>query len=178
MFAQISSSDRTIAIQRLTALWALNECGLGGFLHAIQSPFTGLLVGSLAMICIAFICSLSENKWQTMMTSLAIVLVIKALVSPHSTPTAYIAVIFQGVTGAFIYRYIPGLLFSSMLFVSLGLVESALQRLLTLTILYGNTLWEAINIWGEWVTKQWGVILPFSSSRLIIFFYLAIHLLA
>lgn len=176
MFENVPSSDRTIAIQRLTALWALNECGLGGFLHALQSPFTGLLVGSIAMICIAFICSLADNKWQTVMMSLAIVLVIKALVSPHSSPTAYIAVIFQGVIGAVIYRFIPGLLKSSLLFVSIGLIESAIQRLLTLTILYGNTIWEAVNIWGTWVTGQWGIILPFSSSRLIIFFYLAIHL--
>jgi len=176
MFKDISSADRTIAIQRLTALWALNECGLGGFLHAIQSPFTGLFVGSIAMICIALICSFSENKWQTVMTSLAIVLVIKALVSPHSAPTAYIAVVFQGVTGALMYSYIPGLFFSSIFFLSLGLLESALQRLLTLTILYGNTLWEAINIWGTWVTDKWGIVLPFSSSRLIIGFYLGIHL--
>ena len=98
MFENVSSQERVIAIQRLTALWALNECGLGGILHALQSPFTGLLVGSIAMICIALICAFAEKKWQAAMTSLAIVLVIKALVSPHSTPTAYIAVAFQGVT--------------------------------------------------------------------------------
>ena len=141
MFENISSQERVLAIQRITALWALNECGLGGILHALQSPFTGLLVGSIAMICIALICAFAEKKWQAVMTSLAIVLVIKALVSPHSTPTAYIAVIFQGVSGAFIYRYIPGLLFGSVLFACLGLIESAVQRLLVLTILYGNSLW-------------------------------------
>lgn len=176
MFENLSPSERTIAIQRLTALWALNESGLGGILHALQSPFTGLLVGSIAMICIAFICLFAKNKWQSIMASLAIVLIIKALVSPHSTPTAYIAVIFQGVTGAVIYRYIPHLLLASLLFVSVGLLESGIQRLLTLTILYGNTLWEAINIWGAWVTKQWSVVLPLSSTRLIIYIYLAIHL--
>ncbi|MEP6646256.1 MAG: hypothetical protein ABJC12_04145 [Saprospiraceae bacterium] len=178
MFENITPADRTIAIQRLTALWALNECGLGGFLHAIQSPFSGLFVGGFAMICIAMICAMSDHKWRTMMTSLVIVLVIKGLVSPHSPPTAYIAVLFQGVTGALIYSYIPGLLFSSILFVTLGLVESAMQRLLTLTVLYGNTLWSAINSWGEWVTQQWGVFLPWSSSQMIIMSYLGIHVLA
>jgi hypothetical protein len=112
------------------------------------------------------------------MTSLMIVLVIKALVSPHSTPTAYIAVIFQGVTGALIYRFIPHLLISSVFFLSLGLIESALQRVFTLTILYGNTLWDAVNIWGEWVTKRWSLILPMSSSELIVYTYLLIHLVA
>src|SRR5690606_29531378 len=94
--------DRTLAIQRLTALWALNECGLGGLLHALNSPMTGLLVGSIAMVCIALICSLADDKWRTVMSSLLIVLIIKALVSPHSSPTAYVAVAFQGVTGALI----------------------------------------------------------------------------
>jgi hypothetical protein len=177
MFDSTPISDRQLAIQRLTALWALNECGIGGILHAFNSPFTGLLVGSIAMGCIAFICALSDQKWKTIMTSLIVVLVIKALVSPHASPTAYIAVIFQGVTGALIYRFIPGLLISSILFISLGLVESALQRLLTLTILYGNTLWDAINIWGEWVTTKWGLIIPVSSARLIIYTYLSIHLI-
>lgn len=175
MFENVSSQERVIAIQRLTALWALNECGLGGILHALQSPFTGLLVGSIAMICIALICAFAEKKWQAAMTSLAIVLVIKALVSPHSTPTAYIAVAFQGVTGALIYRFVPGLLFSSMLFACIGLLESALQRLLVLTILYGNSLWEAIDIWGKWVTERWGVVLNISSSWLLIYTYLGIH---
>ncbi len=178
MFATLTDSDRRLAIQRLTALWALNECGLGGVLHAFNSPFTGLLVGSLAMVCIAFICALSEQKWKTVMTSLLLVLVIKALVSPHSSPTAYLAVTFQAVTGALIYRFIPYLSIASVLFVTLGLIESALQRLLTLTILYGNTLWDAINIWGEWVTERWGVLMPVSSASLIIWTYLTIHLAA
>ncbi len=112
------------------------------------------------------------------MTSLIVVLVIKALVSPHSSPTAYIAVIFQGVTGALIYRYMPHLLLSSVFFVSLGLIESALQRLFTLTVLYGNTLWDAINIWGDWVAHKWGLIIPVTSSTLIIYTYLSIHLIS
>lgn len=112
-----------------------------------------------------------------MMTSLALVLVIKGLVSPHSPPTAYIAVTFQAVTGALIFRYMPGLLFGSIFFFTLGLIESAMQRMLTLTILYGITLWKAIDTWGEYVTKQWGVLLPLSSSGLIILIYLAIHLI-
>lgn len=178
MFESLSQSERNIAIQRLTALWALNECGLGGVLHAFQSPFTGLLVGSIAMICIAFICALAEHKWKAIMSALVVVLIIKALVSPHSSPTAYIAVSFQAIAGALIYRYIPHLLFASLLFVSLGLIESAIQRLLTLTLLYGNTLWEAINIWGDLVTKKWGIMIPVSSSILIIYIYLFIHLLA
>jgi hypothetical protein len=176
MFEPLTISERNIAIQRLTALWALNECGLGGILHALNSPVTGLFVGSFAMICVAFICAFAENKWKAVMTSLIIVLIIKALVSPQSSPTAFIAVSFQGITGALIYRFIPHLLPASLFFLTLGLLESAMQRLIMLTLLYGNTLWEAINIWGDAVTKRWGIIIPVTSSEMIIYIYLAIHL--
>jgi len=169
------TQDRTLAIQRLTALWALSECGLGGVLHALNSPFTGLVVGSIAMLCIALIGSLSGYRWKTVMTALVVVLVIKGLVSPHSSPTAYIAVAFQGITGALILRFLPGLPGLVFFFV-LGQVESAIQRLLVLTLLYGKPLWEAIDLWGEWVAGKWGLILSFSSSSLLIGIYLAIHL--
>ena len=172
---QINQQENTIAIQRLTALWALNECGLGGILHAFNSPFTGLLVGSMAMVCITFICSLAQHKWRTVMTSLIIVLIIKALVSPHSSPTAYIAVAFQGVTGALIYRFIPNLLVGSLFFFTLGLLESAMQRLIMLTVIFGKALWEAINMWGKSVAEKWDIIIPVSSSQLLIYIYLSIH---
>jgi multisubunit Na+/H+ antiporter MnhB subunit len=171
-------TDRALAIQRLTALWALNECGLGGLLHALNSPFTGLVVGSIAMICIALICSLSGHSWKAVMTSLVIVLIIKGLVSPHSSPTAYVAVAFQGVSGALIFRYVPGLLAGSLFFFTLGQVESAMQRLIMLTLLYGQSLWNAVDIWGKWVGDKWGVVLPASSSTMIIVLYLLIHVAA
>ena len=178
MFDSLSKEERTIAIQRLTALWALNECGLGGILHAVKSPFTGLVLGSIAMMCIALICTIAKNKWKPLLAALITVLIIKAMVSPHSSPTAYFAVAFQALSGALIYRYIPNLLIASMLFVTIGHIESALQRLLTLTILYGNALWEAIDMWGKWVSEKWQFVLPLHSSQLIIIAYLTIHFIA
>ncbi len=105
-------------------------------------------------------------------------LIIKGLVSPHSTPTAYIAVSFQAVTGALIYRYIPNLAFSSILFATLGLLESAFQRLLTLTILYGNPLWKAIDMWGNYVTTRWNMVLPLPTSQMMITAYVLIYFLS
>lgn len=112
------------------------------------------------------------------MTSLLIVLIIKGLVSPHSTPTAYIAVTFQAVTGALIYRNIPNLAFGSILFATLGLLESAFQRLLTLTILYGNPLWKAIDMWGNYVTARWNMVLPLSTSKMLITSYVVTYFLS
>jgi hypothetical protein len=42
-------------IDKLTALWALNESGLGGFLHVFNSPFSGLIVGGVSILLISLI---------------------------------------------------------------------------------------------------------------------------
>ncbi len=52
---QSSIEQRQLAVQRLTALWAFSESGLGGILHALQMPFTGLLVGGMAILLISLI---------------------------------------------------------------------------------------------------------------------------
>lgn len=178
LFRDISEGERQLAIHRITALWALNECGLGGILHALQSPFTGIIVGSIAMLCVALLCAFSNSSWSSVMSSLMIVLIIKAIVSPHSSPTAYFAVSFQAVTGVLFYRYIPGLLLASLIFTVTGLVESGLQRILTLTVLYGNPLWDAVDTWGQWVAERWNMVLPFSSSSMVITTYLIVHVFA
>ena len=91
-------------ITRLTALWALSEAGLGGVLHAIQFPFTGLLVGGFAIVLISLIAYFSDHKWDTIFRSLLVVLIIKLAVSPHSPPTSYLAVSFQAFMAALIFN--------------------------------------------------------------------------
>ena len=54
-------TQRLNAIQRLTALWAFTESGLGGIMHALQIPFTGLLVGGMAVIMISLIADTVVN---------------------------------------------------------------------------------------------------------------------
>src|SRR5690606_19472551 len=84
-------------IEKLTALWALNECGLGGFMHVLNSPFTGVIVGGISILLISLIAFYAENKWQSILKALLIVLIIKMGVSPYSPFAAYIAVSFQAV---------------------------------------------------------------------------------
>ncbi|HEY7751043.1 MAG TPA: hypothetical protein VH917_02035, partial [Ignavibacteriaceae bacterium] len=43
------------AVLRITALWALSESLLGGFLHATQVPFRGLIIASTAVLFISLI---------------------------------------------------------------------------------------------------------------------------
>jgi len=167
--------QNTLAIQRLTALWALTESGLGGILHAFKSPFTGLIVGSIAMCLIVMICHYSDSIWKTVSKALIIVLIVKMMVSPHAMISAYVAVSFQAVLGAGLMSLFGIKLWSIMALGCLGLVESALQKLIILTLLYGKSIWEAINELGEWIAKKLGFLLPFESAELLIASYVGLY---
>ncbi len=170
--------DSKAAIQRLTALWAFSECGIGGVMHLMKLPFTGLILGGLACIIVVLIARLTDNLQKDMVRSLLIVCLIKLSVSPHSPFTAYIAVAFQGLIGLVVYQWF-GLRWWSVLFVCIiSMVESALQKLLVLTLIFGNPLWDAINNFGASVLKNFGVAPGYSSSDLLIGLYLTIYTLS
>lgn len=165
-----------MAIQRLTALWALAESGLGGLLHAIKMPFTGLIIGGIAILIISLISHYSKNDWKTMMGALLLVLIIKITVSPHAQITAFIAVGFQGVFGYVCHRLLPRKL-AAFVFAIVALLESAFQKIIVLTILFGTELWEAINKTGEWVIQKMNPFFNVSSTELLIGIYGGIYLI-
>ena len=163
------------AIDKLTALWALNESGLGGFLHVFNSPFTGILVGGIAILLISLIAYYAENIWRSVLKALLIVLIIKIAVSPHSPPTAYLSVTFQAVAGAFLLHYFSSKTLALILLGILTFLQSALQKLIVLTIVYGENLWEAIDLYGAWLMQQLGVVTQTSATSLLIFLYLLLY---
>ncbi|MFD2822936.1 hypothetical protein ACFS5M_04595 [Lacinutrix iliipiscaria] len=162
-------------IDKLTALWALNESGLGGFLHVFNSPFTGLIVGGIAILLISLIAFYAEKKWQAILKALIIVLIIKMAVSPYSPFTAYISVSFQAIFGAFLFSNFS---WKGITLIVLGMVtflQSALQKLLKLTIIYGTEFWEAINIYGAWIQQKMNYIIESSTTSVIVTIYLLIY---
>ncbi|WP_204343960.1 hypothetical protein [Psychroserpens algicola] len=162
-------------IDKLTALWALNESGLGGFLHVFNTPFTGLIVGGIAILLISLIAYYAENKWQAILKALLIVLIIKMAVSPYSPFGAYVAVSFQAIFGAFLFSKFS---WKGVTLVILGMVtflESALQKLLILTIVYGTALWDAINIYGAWVQSKMNFVSETSTTSLLVTLYLLVY---
>lgn len=162
-------------IDKLTALWALNESGLGGFLHVFNSPFTGLIVGGIAILLISLIAFYAENKWQAILKALIIVLIIKMAVSPYSPFTAYISVSFQAVFGAFLFSNFS---WKGLTLIVLGMVtflQSALQKLLKLTIVYGIEFWEAIDIYGSWIQNKMNYIIESSTTSVIVVIYLLVY---
>ena len=167
-----------MAIERLTALWALSESGLGGILHAMKIPLSGIIVGGFAVILISLIGFFAENKFASIVKATIVVLLVKFIASPHSPLQAYFAVSFQGILGAIILDKISYYKIGTMLLAVAGLLESAVQKLLILTVLYGTSFWEAINIFykniaGELSIKNTNI----SGSEIIIVAYLSVYLI-
>lgn len=173
IFGRVQRNSKIIT--RLTALWALSEAGLGGVLHALQSPFTGLFVGGFSIILISLIAYFAKNKWETIFRSLLVVIIIKLAVSPHSPPTSYMAVSFQALMGALIYNKLSLNRWSAMLLAIVTLVESAIQKLLVVWLIYGSSLWKAINSFSDYVTARMGVLGTILSSQVLVTIYLWIY---
>ncbi len=170
----LSSEQRRNAIQRLTALWAFTESGLGGIMHALQIPFTGLLVGGMAVIMISLIADFSEYNYKQILKSAIIVLIVKAMVSPHTPFPAYIAVTFQALLGYALFSLIKVNFFSIALLSTIAMLESAIQKLLILTLFFGKSIWTAMDDMIAFIAKQFGNAVS-NGSYWIVSVYLAIY---
>ncbi len=175
-YTNLSPEQRITAIQRLTALWAFCESGLGGLLHALQIPFTGLVVGGLAVIIITFIAKISEHNYSQILQSLLIVLVVKAMVSPYTPFPAYIAVSFQALVGFILFGLLRVSLLSILLLSIIAMLESAVQKLLILTFFFGRSFWKATDEMMDFIAKQLGIS-AINGSQWLITIYLLIYLL-
>lgn len=139
---------------KLTAIWAVSESGLGGLLHAIKIPFSGLFLGSFAVIIVTYLAHANTNKFKTIAQATLLVVIIKAMASPHSPPMAYVAVVFQGFLGALLYDTFGLNRFTAISFGALALFESAFQKILTLTIIFGMGLWDSIQKFFDGMQAQ------------------------
>lgn len=74
-----------------------------------------------------------------------LVMLVKAALSPHTPPMAYIAVAFQGLTGYLFFLSKRFFKLSCVLVFVLSLLETSLQKLITVTLIFGTALWKAVN---------------------------------
>lgn len=176
-FNNLLPGQRILAIQRLTALWAFCESGLGGLLHAFRIPITGLVVGGLAVILITFIAKLSDNHYSQILQCLPVVLIIKVMASPQTPFPAYLAVSFQALMGMILFSLLRINLLSILLLAVLTMLESALQQLLTLTFFFGRSLWNAADEIMNRLAGQMGVSLA-NGSQWLIAVYLLVYITA
>ena len=156
MSAGLEGLDRARAVDRLTALWALNEAGLGGLIHALRVPFTGVVVGSTAVVLIALIAFFAERKAKAILKATVIVLLVKATASPHTPLPAYVAVSFQGLAGAALFGLLPSLRLGALLLGVLALWQGAVQKLVVMSLLYGRSLWDSVDAVGRWILEKMG----------------------
>jgi len=163
------------AVNRLTALWALNESGLGGVLHAAKFPFTGIFVGGFAVILISLIARYSNYSFKAILKATAMVLMIKAAVSPHSPFPAYLAVSFQGLLGAMLFSLTRNFKITPVVFGGLALLESAIQKILLTVLFFGMSFWKSVDDFISSTIKIFQLPADFSFSEWIAISYVVLY---
>ncbi len=171
--AETSLAGSAVII-RLTALWGLCECGLGGWMHALHLPLTGFFVGAASIVLIALIGYYAENKFCTVLQATATVVLIKAAVSPQSPLPAYIAVAFQGFTGACLFALLSYR--AACMFVAIvTMLESAWQKLIIATVIFGKSLWQSFDAALASLFKEFHLADGFAYSTAFVIIYTGIY---
>lgn len=175
-----NNNTQTLSVLRITALWAFSESAFGGILHALTVPLRGIFINAAAVLFISLIALFSKSSKEILKSTL-IVILIKALVSPHSPLTAYFAVSIQGLVGYLLFLNKNFFRTSALLLGIITLFFSGIQKIVVLTILFGNNLWKSINIFIKQVANEF-LSLGFHSDIhygfLLIGIYVFIHLIA
>jgi hypothetical protein len=171
--------DTAISVLKITALWAFSESALGGILHALTIPFRGLFINAAAVLFISLIALFAKSSKEILKSTL-IVILIKALVSPHTPLTAYFAVSIQGLFGYLFFLSQKFFRLSTLLLGIFTLFFSGIQKVIVLTILFGNTFWSSINVFVKQVLSEFlsfGINLNVNYGKVIIFIYIGVHIL-
>ena len=171
--------NETAAIWKITALWAFSEAALGGILHAFRVPFRGVFIGGAAAILITLIAFFSKEKG-IILRSTIIVIIIKGIASPYTPLTAYFAVFLQGIMGEILFFNRKIFKASAFIFGILVLLFSSAQKLIILTVLFGNTFWDSINQFGNTIVSEFinpGNSVDINFSYFIVGTYLGIHII-
>ena len=171
-------SHEAKAVERLTALWAFTESGIGGFLHAFHLPFSGLLVGGLSILWISLIARFSATPSKSILQAGIIVLVLKGVLAPQSPPGAYFALSIQMTLGALFFIGNRNFAIKAYVLSVLTILFSAFQKIIILTLLFGQPLWDSINSFGAQTAAQLSPYFPgISLSEFFITLFIGVYLL-
>jgi len=167
---------RTNVTLRITALWAFSEAFMGGILHGLQIPFAGLVLAFVASVCITLI-ALGNFKKGEILKATSLVIAVKFILSPHTPPMAYVAVLIQGAVGELLFLNRKTFKPAAFILTLFSLLYSAFQHLLILTIVFGKGFWQAIDIFLNKITQSF-VKDAVHYSLYIIIFYVSCYLIA
>lgn len=167
---------QTSVTLRITALWAFSEAFLGGILHGLQIPFAGLVLAFVASVCITLI-AIGNRQLGEIFKATLLVIAVKFILSPHTPPMAYVAVLIQGAVGELLFLNKKQVRPAAFILTLFSLLYSAFQHLLILTIIFGKGFWQALDIFLNKITQSFvkGAV---HYSLYIIIIYLACYLLA
>lgn len=170
-------SNEKFATERVILLWSFAEVALGGVLHAFRIPFTGILVGSASVLCLCLLGFHPRQKGE-IPGALAVVLAVKVAVTPHAPAGAFLAVGFQGLAAWTLFRFMGARPGSCILLGALALLQSSVQKVVFMTILYGMSLWQALDLLVRSAFAFFGMDVSDSvrPSLWIIAIYLFLHL--
>ena len=161
---------------RITALWAFSEAFLGGILHGFKMPFAGLFLAFFASLCITLI-AVANKKIGVIFTATLTVIAVKFVLSPQTPPMAYFAVLVQGVAGELFFVRRRNYQFAAFGLTLFSLLYSAVQQLITLTIIFGKQFWVAMDTFFNNITKNFVTgYTPY--TMLIVGIYLSCYLVA
>jgi hypothetical protein len=179
MFSFRENAENRLSVLKITALWAFSESAFGGILHALTIPLRGLFISSAAVLFITLIALFSKES-KEIIKATVIVILIKAIVSPHSPLNAYLAVSLQGVLGFLLFSTKKFFKLSALLLGVFVLFFSGIQKIVVLTILFGNTLWESFDIFIKQVSiEMFNIDHPdINYGYILIAGYVLLHLIA
>ncbi len=169
----MNDSSNQSTYYRLIALWVIIEAFIGGIIHAIKLPVSGLVVGSGALICLCMIAKYINTKF-AIVNATIIVCIFKLMLSPHSPLAAYFAVLFQGIMAQLIFTNTRNFNLKTLTLCIVCFFESGIQRVLVMTIVYGKNVWVAIDSLIQSVTGD----TEFTRySYMLVLFYLCVHII-
>src|SRR5687768_11240242 len=141
LFAPAAVMRAKLQVQhRLIAVWALAEGFMGGILHGLHLPVTGLIIGSISVLCLALLSRVGYRRGDLLKATL-LVLLVKAMLSPHSPPTAYFAVLSQGLLAELLFGFRKNYRLNCYLLAILSQLQSAIQHILIVIIVFGLDFW-------------------------------------
>ena len=167
---------KTNVTLRITALWAFSEAFMGGILHGLKIPFAGLVLAFVTSVCITLIALGNHSKGEIIKATLLVVAV-KFILSPHTPPMAYVAVLIQGVAGELLFLQRKNIKPAAFILTVFSLLYSALQHLLILTIIFGKEFWLAMDIFLNKIAHIF-VRDTVSYSLYILSFYIGCYVIA
>jgi hypothetical protein len=140
-----------------------------------------MIVGCLAVFYISFL-SYVNPKRGVIFKATIIVILVKIMISPYTPVMAYFAVLYQGAFGELLYSFKRIKTISCFILSIITALFSSLQKVITLSLFFGLTLWDSIDKFLNYVSGELFINTIFKSevsfSYYIILAYVLIHLTA